>query len=133
MGVLSGLEIACWDIIGKATDQPVHNLLGGKLHQKLRSYSYLYPPEGADAETFYADPDASAEIAERYIQEGFTAVKFDPAGAYTILDPHMPSLEDIDRSEQFLRALREVAGRGLICCLALMGNFLLQGQSGWRR
>lgn len=127
MGVLSGLEIACWDIIGKATDQPVHNLLGGKLHQKLRSYSYLYPPEGADAETFYADPDASAEIAERYIQEGFTAVKFDPAGAYTILDPHMPSLEDIDRSEQFLRALREVAGARADLLFGTHGQFSVAG------
>ena len=124
MGVLSGLEIACWDIIGKATGQPVYNLLGGKLHHRLRSYSYLYPPEDADAETFYADPDASAEIAARYIEEGFTAVKFDPAGAYTILDPHMPALEDIDRSEQFLRALREVVGTKADLLFGTHGQFL---------
>ena len=29
VGVLSGLEMACWDIIGKAVDQPVYNLMGG--------------------------------------------------------------------------------------------------------
>ena len=81
----------------------------------------------ADAETFYADPDASAEIAERYIQEGFTAVKFDPAGAYTILDPHMPSLEDIDRSEQFLRVIREVAGVRADLLFGTHGQFSVAG------
>ncbi len=41
--VLSGLEMACWDIVGKAVEQPVYNLLGGKVHERLRSYTYLYP------------------------------------------------------------------------------------------
>ncbi len=43
MGVISGLEMACWDIIGKAVEQPIYNLMGGKVHQRLRSYTYLYP------------------------------------------------------------------------------------------
>ncbi len=46
LGVLSGIEMACWDIVGKALDQPVYNLLGGRVHEGLRSYTYLY----ADAE-----------------------------------------------------------------------------------
>ena len=37
LGVISGLEMACWDIIGKAAGQPVYNLLGGKVHERLRS------------------------------------------------------------------------------------------------
>ena len=41
-GILSGIEMACWDIVGKALAQPVYNLLGGKAHEKLRSYTYLY-------------------------------------------------------------------------------------------
>ena len=44
-GVASGLEMALWDIIGKATDQPVANLLGGRIHDELRAYTYLYPDE----------------------------------------------------------------------------------------
>ena len=127
MGVLSGLEIACWDIIGKATDKPVHALLGGKLYHRLRSYSYIYPPADADAESFYSNPYATAEIAERYIADGFTALKFDPAGAYTILDPHMPSLEDIDRSEQFLKRLREVAGHKVDLLFGTHGQFSVSG------
>lgn len=38
-GVLSGLETACWDIIGKAADRPVYDLLGGKVNERLRSYT----------------------------------------------------------------------------------------------
>ena len=34
--VLSALEIALWDITGKAYGQPIYNLLGGKFHEKLR-------------------------------------------------------------------------------------------------
>ena len=49
MGVLSGIEMAMWDIVGKAVDKPVYELLGGKVHEKLRSYTYLYPAADADA------------------------------------------------------------------------------------
>ena len=37
MGIVSGLEIACWDIIGKAAGRPVSDLLGGTVHEKLRA------------------------------------------------------------------------------------------------
>lgn len=43
MGVLSGLEIAIWDILGKAADKPVYQLLGGRFHDRLRTYTYLLP------------------------------------------------------------------------------------------
>ena len=44
-GVLSGLEMALWDIVGKAVGKPVYALLGGKAHERLRTYTYLYPKE----------------------------------------------------------------------------------------
>jgi len=127
MGVMSGLEMACWDIIGKACDKPVHALIGGKLHERLRSYTYIYPDEGMDEAAFYNDPDASAEMAARYVKEGFDAVKFDPAGAYTPLDPHMPSLEDIDRSERFLKAMREAVGNDADLLFGTHGQFSVSG------
>jgi galactonate dehydratase len=127
MGVMSGLEMACWDIIGKACDKPVHALIGGKLHERLRSYTYIYPDEGMDESTFYNDPDASAEMAARYVKEGFDAVKFDPAGAYTPLDPHMPSLEDIERSERFLKAMREAVGNDADLLFGTHGQFSVSG------
>ena len=63
MGAFSAIEMACWDIVGKALDQPVYKLLGGKVHERLRSYTYLYPDESQDPATFYNDPDLSAERA----------------------------------------------------------------------
>ncbi len=44
--LISAFEMACWDIVGKALNQPIYNLLSGKFHEKLRSYSYLYPALG---------------------------------------------------------------------------------------
>ena len=127
MGVMSGLEMACWDIIGKACDKPVHALIGGKLHERLRSYTYIYPDKDMDENEFYNDPDASAEMAARYVKEGFDAVKFDPAGAYTPLDPHMPTLEDIDRSEKFLKAMREAVGGNTDLLFGTHGQFSVSG------
>ena len=127
MGVMSGLEMACWDIIGKACDKPVHALIGGKLHERLRSYTYIYPDGDMDENEFYNDPDASAEMAARYVKEGFDAVKFDPAGAYTPLDPHMPTLEDIDRSEKFLKAMREAVGGDADLLFGTHGQFSVSG------
>ena len=40
MGAFSGLEIACWDILGKDRDRPVWALLGGKMNERIRAYSY---------------------------------------------------------------------------------------------
>ena len=45
-GIMSGLEMACWDIIGKELGKPVYELLGGRVHDRLRTYTYLYPPDG---------------------------------------------------------------------------------------
>ncbi len=62
MGVLSAIEIACWDIVGKELGKPVYELLGGQIHERLRSYTYLYPEEGDDGDV-YRDPDLAAERA----------------------------------------------------------------------
>ncbi len=43
--VMSGIEMACWDIVGKELGRPVHQLLGGQVHERLRTYTYLYPSE----------------------------------------------------------------------------------------
>ena len=109
MGVLSGIEMACWDIIGKELDKPVYELLGGRIHEKLRSYTYIYPDEGED-EAVYNDPDAAAERAARYVKQGFTAVKFDPVGPYTAFDPRQLSLEALNRAEAFVTKLRQAVG-----------------------
>ncbi len=109
MGILSGIEMACWDIIGKALEKPVYELLGGQVHERLRSYSYLYPKED-DKTNVYADPNLAAERAVEYVEQGFTAVKFDPVGPYSAFDPRQLSLEALDTAERFVRQLREAVG-----------------------
>ncbi|OUR79698.1 isomerase [Alphaproteobacteria bacterium 46_93_T64] len=109
MGVLSALEMACWDIVGKETNQPVYNLLGGRVHEKLRTYTYLYPEEG-DTSDVYLDPDLAAEKALACVKQGFTAVKFDPVGPYSAFDPRQPSLERMDISEKIVARVREAVG-----------------------
>lgn len=109
MGVLSALEMACWDIVGKEAGQPVHKLLGGRVHERLRAYTYIYPrPE--DQSDVYHDPDLAAERALLYLDMGFTALKFDPAGPYSAFDGRQLSLEALDLSERFCRRLREAVG-----------------------
>ena len=61
MGVLSAIEMACWDIVGKALNQPIYNLIGGRYHDKLRSYTYLYPaPRDTSRRSPHTDPEAAA-------------------------------------------------------------------------
>jgi 2-dehydro-3-deoxyphosphogalactonate aldolase len=109
MAVISAVEMACWDIIGKELNKPVYELLGGQIHEKLRSYTYLYPKE-TDQTDVYRDPELAAERAAEYVQQGFTAVKFDPVGPYTAFDPRQLSLEALEHSENFVRTVREAVG-----------------------
>ena len=109
MGVLSALEMACWDIIGKEANKPVYKLLGGQVHDRLRSYTYIYPKTG-DKTDVYHDPDLAAERAGEYLAQGFTALKFDPAGPYSAFDGRQLSLEALDLSERFAGQLREAVG-----------------------
>ena len=108
-GVLSAIEIACWDIVGKELGKPVYELLGGQIHESLRSYTYLYPKE-VDKSDVYRDPDMAAERALECVDKGFTAVKFDPVGPYTAFDPRQLSLEALDRAERYVRTIREAVG-----------------------
>ena len=129
VSVLSGIETACWDIVGKALDKPVYELLGGRVHERLRSYTYLYPnaDEDAAAPATYCDPDVAAERAAECVARGFTAVKFDPAGPYTNFDPRQPSLERLELSAEFCRKIREAVGTNADLLFGTHGQFTTSG------
>lgn len=116
MGVLSGIEIACWDIVGKALNQPIYNLLGGQVHEKLRSYTYLYAgpetelSEGRRATSIHTDPVIAPQRAAHYAEMGFTAVKFDPVGGMSAFDPRQLSLDVLENAELVTRNVREAVG-----------------------
>ena len=76
MCAISALEIACWDAIGKALNQPIYNLVGGRCRDRVRAY----------ANGWYRckrDPVQIAEAARKAVAMGYTALKFDPFGAGT--------------------------------------------------
>jgi L-alanine-DL-glutamate epimerase-like enolase superfamily enzyme len=64
---ISAIDIALWDICGKALGQPVHMLLGAKWRDSVRAYG---------STLFRSTPQAMREAANQYLSEGFTAVKF---------------------------------------------------------
>jgi 2-dehydro-3-deoxyphosphogalactonate aldolase len=126
MSVVSGLEMACWDIIGKAVERPVYQLLGGQVHERLRSYTYLYPAEG-EGDDFYHDPDRSAARAAEYVKSGFTGLKFDPTGGYSVFDPRQPTQEQLERSVRLVRKVREAVGGKADLLLGTHGQFTTSG------
>jgi len=111
MGILSGIEIAMWDIAGKALGRPVHELLGGRVHERLRTYTYLYPANADESdEALRTDPDVAARRALDYVEQGFTAVKFDPAWPYSAFDPRQLSLATLAGAERYVARIREAVG-----------------------
>jgi len=89
---LAAIETACWDIMGKATGQPIYKLLGGKCHDKLRCYANGWYRGGSDEQSFF---DQAREV----IAKGYTALKFDPFGA---------AWRTIERKD-FAAAIRNIA------------------------
>ncbi|MEO6962797.1 MAG: mandelate racemase/muconate lactonizing enzyme family protein, partial [Puia sp.] len=66
MHVMSGIDMAIWDIMGKATGKPVHKLLGGSYTDKVRAYASALMPE---------NKETVKKMVESYVSQGFTAIK----------------------------------------------------------
>ncbi len=126
MAILSGIETACWDIMGKETNHPVYDLLGGKVRERVRSYTYIYPAPGED-NSVYSSAEISAERAVEYMKQGFTALKFDPVGPYSAFDPRQLSLEILDKTENFVKTLRETVGTKVDLLFGTHGQMTVAG------
>ncbi|MEX0279846.1 MAG: mandelate racemase/muconate lactonizing enzyme family protein [Arenibacterium sp.] len=127
MGAFSGLEIAFWDILGKDRDRPVYALIGGRMNERIRTYTYLYPQPGHDISAFWTSPDMAAECAAAMVDKGYTAVKFDPAGPYTLRGGHNPAMSDITMSVAFCKAIREAVGDKADLLFGTHGQFTTSG------
>ncbi len=127
IGAWSGLEMACWDMVGKDRDRPVHALIGGRMNDRIRAYTYLYPQSHHPLPAFWADADMAAESAVAMVEKGYTAVKFDPAGPYTMRGGHMPSMHDISTSVTFCKAVRDAVGNRADLLFGTHGQFSTAG------
>ncbi|MFO7771885.1 MAG: mandelate racemase/muconate lactonizing enzyme family protein, partial [Roseovarius gahaiensis] len=126
IGAFSGLEIACWDILGKARERPVWALLGGRMNDRVRAYTYLYPLPHHDG-SFWTSADQAAQSAADCVARGYTAVKVDPAGPYTMRGGHMPAMSDISQSVAFCAAIRDAVGDRADILFGTHGQFTTAG------
>jgi L-rhamnonate dehydratase len=108
VAAISAIDIACWDIKGKALGQPVYNLLGGKTRDRVPAY----------ASRLYALEDLSVLKAEAqgYVQQGFKTLKqrfgFGP----------MDGREGMKRNEALIETVRSAVGDDIdIAADAYMG------------
>ena len=99
MSAVAAIEIACWDIIGKAVGQPIYNLWGGRCHQKLRAYANGWYRGPRTPESFF-------EKAKGVVGRGYTALKFDPFGPNWRTIP----ADELDLSLHLVAAVREAVG-----------------------
>lgn len=96
MSALAGIDQALWDIKGKAFGVPVHQLLGGKLRDRIRVYSWI----GGDR------PADTAQAARDVAARGFTAVKMNGTEELQFVDSHAK----IDAVIARVQAIREALG-----------------------
>jgi len=117
---ISAIEMALWDIIGKATNQPIYNLLGGQYHEKLRAYAYM-PSEGV-----WENPKKAGDVARQLVAEGFSACKIDPFMPLFPLPRDIP-LKDLKHAASIFRHIREAVGDELEVGIGTHGQFSTAG------
>jgi galactonate dehydratase len=109
---MAGIEMALWDIVGKACKQPVYNLLGGKVRSKVKVYANGWYKSTKDLKEL---SDKAKEVKSR----GYKALKFDPFG---------PGGREISRAElrracETVEAVRDAIGEDVDILLEFHGRF----------
>ena len=112
MSALSAAEMALWDILGKSLNVPVYQLMGGKVHDKVRIYVNGWFAGAKEPEEF-------AEKAKIAMERGVTAMKWDPFGK-SYLDI---SSADLDKALRCVAAVREAVGNKVDLLIEGHGRF----------
>ncbi len=118
-GGMSAIDLACWDIRGKALGRPVYQLLGGKTNDSLRCYaSQIQFGWGTGPQQSLRRPEEYAEAAAKAVADGYDAVKVDPttfddeSGRLTGLNKILPP-----KTKQIvydrIKAIREAVGESV--------------------
>jgi galactonate dehydratase len=117
---ITGIEIALWDLAGRATGLPVYALLGGKFRDKIRVYSDCHA--GGDD-----SPQANADKAKQVVDMGFTAIKFDidDLGSPLKYDRfnHTVNNAELDTMIAKVAAVREAVGPHIDVATDLHGRY----------
>jgi galactonate dehydratase len=121
---LSAIEMALWDIVGKATGQPIYNLLGGRFHEQLRAYAYL--PIHGIWEEIWEQPQMAGEVATAFVAAGWSATKLDPFSPLFPFPRDWP-LEYLKRAASIFGHIRDAVGPGLEIGLGTHGQFSTAG------
>ena len=106
------LEMACWDIMGKALGVPVYRLLGGAVRDKIKAYANGWYTVERSPQEFHA-------AAKRAVDKGYHALKFDPFGAGFY---EMERTEKL-RSISLVEAVRDAVGPDVEILIEMHGRF----------
>jgi galactonate dehydratase len=122
MSAISGLDLALWDIKGKALGLPVWQLLGGNVRDRVRMYDHL---GGGDSSAVYgtAGVDGFVAAARKSVADGFTALK---VLAVPIAGP-LPTARDVAKATEVMRGLREALGDDIDLMVDLHGRTTAAG------
>jgi len=112
MSGIACLELACWDIVGKALDQPVYRLLGGAVRDRIKTYANGWY-------TVERTPDEFHAAAVRVLERGYRALKLDPfgAGSWEL------SADERRRSLALVEAVRNAVGAEVEILIEMHGRF----------
>jgi galactonate dehydratase len=117
--LISGVDIALWDIRGKSLGLPIYDLLGGRFHDRLVLYSNGWFSGCSTPEEF-------AQAAARTVAEGHTAIKLDPfRGGHAYLSRYAASYppEDDLEAVAIVERIRERVGPGVEIFIDAHGRF----------
>src|SRR5260221_7257501 len=128
---ISGVEVPCWDLIGKACGQPVYKLLGGRARERLPAYANGWYGGARTPEEF-------ADKAREVVARGYRAMKFDPFGI-AWKEMTGPQMDEAERIVATVRSavgdaiglMIEVHGRLSAACAIEMGRRLSPYRPAW--
>jgi galactonate dehydratase len=112
LSALGGIEMALWDIVGKACNQPVYNLLGGRCRNRVRCYTHI--SEATSGHSI----EERAEEARQAVAQGWTALKWDPLPAnFLTLRP-----SEMRHVVAQIQAVREAVGDDIDLLIEIHGR-----------
>ncbi len=117
--VLSGLEQALWDLLGKSLQAPVHALLGGACRREVRVYANINRATRPDR-----SPEAFARNAAAAVRDGHDAVKLAP---FDGLPPAVDGVGPAGAGIDCLRAVRDTIGPGVDLLVDCHSRFTAKG------